>query len=722
MKYLFTRIIIIVLMKLTKNLLIKEAEYFCARANSIDHPELLGINDGKTIGTYIEHEFKKHLLNKYDFKLGSSSMGVDFPDEDINTDLKVTSLNKPQNSCPFLDIRQKIYGLGYNLLLFLYEKNEKEGKCYLFFDSCTFIDADETGDYKLTSNLRKMLQNKWSKEKIVYYLEQCKLPGDKTTLNNLAEEIIENPPKQGYLTVSNAFQWRIKYTYTNKNTNLPVVDVKKEFGDFQTPLYFARQVFEYILERHVLHPDLIIEPTCGIGNFIQASHSYYPNTPVIGIDVNESYLKEVCMNLPDVMLYNVNVFDFDFNKVLSNDYDEYLLVGNPPWVTNTRLSKYDSNNIPQKENIKNLNFFDATTGSSNFDISENILLHLIKTFKNTTATFIFLCKFQIACNIFEYLIKGNIQLSEMEIIRFDSLEIFNADTSSCILFIQFNENNKLLDFCNVYNFDGSIHSRMGIVNGQFYSNLDNVVDIDGECCFEWRQGIKHDCTKIMELSCDGDKYKNKNEDVVLLEDDLLYPLLKSSDIKIPMVTSSDRRTIITQHKLKEDTSYIKEKYPSTWQYLERNEDYFLKRKSNIYHNAPKYSIFGIGEYTFKKCKVAISGFYKEGLFSLVYNEKPMMLDDTCYYLSFDNYETAYITMLVLNTWIVKSYLKSIVILDSKRPYTKKVLKRIDIKKAIKLITLNTLIETEKNLKLKKYINQEKWDNYTKLINKINTQK
>lgn len=94
-------------MKLTKDALIKEAEIFCSLENSKNHPELYGINDGKSIGTYIEHEFKNYLKNKYEFNTGSSAQGIDFPDKTINTDLKVTSNKKPQNSCPFKDIKQK---------------------------------------------------------------------------------------------------------------------------------------------------------------------------------------------------------------------------------------------------------------------------------------------------------------------------------------------------------------------------------------------------------------------------------------------------------------------------------------------------------------------------------------------------------------------------------------------------------------------------------------
>ena len=134
---------------------------------------------------------------------------------------------------------------------------------------------------------------------------------------------------------------------------------------------------------------------------------------------------------------------------------------------------------------------------------------------------------------------------------------------------------------------------------------------------------------------------------------------------------------------------------------------------SIYEKAPDFSIFGIGEYSFKKYKVAISGFNKTPMFSLVYGKKTMMLDDTCYFLPFDDYDDAYITMLILNSKLVKKFLENIAFLDSKRPFSKKVLKRIDIHKCLELLSLQDLKETEKELGLKDYITKEKFVEYKK---------
>jgi len=174
---------------------------------------------------------------------------------------------------------------------------------------------------------------------------------------------------------------------------------------------------------------------------------------------------------------------------------------------------------------------------------------------------------------------------------------------------------------------------------------------------------------------------------VKLEHHLLYGLLKSSDLKGEVINSYRKTTIVTQKKVGQDTSYIKHKYPKTYQYLNKNRAYFDKRKSSIYRGKPPFSIFGIGDYSFAKYKVAISGMYKSTTFSLVLpdNEKPLMLDDTCYFIGFDTFEEARIVQKILNGDVVQSFLKAIIFSDAKRPITKDILMRIDLKEACEML-------------------------------------
>ena len=78
---------------------------------------MFGVTDGKAVGTYLEHKFKSYLGDRYTFRQGSSAKGIDFIELDV--DIKVTSVTQPQSSCPYKSARQKIFGLGYSLLVFV---------------------------------------------------------------------------------------------------------------------------------------------------------------------------------------------------------------------------------------------------------------------------------------------------------------------------------------------------------------------------------------------------------------------------------------------------------------------------------------------------------------------------------------------------------------------------------------------------------------------------
>lgn len=196
---------------LTINHLIREAEIFCNFMSEENHPELVGVTDGKAVGTYVEHRFQRYLAENYIVTVGSSAKGIDLPGENIQTDIKVTSITQPQSSCPFKNARQKIYGLGYNLLVFVYDKHDVGNHCSLRFTHCTFIDKMRTADFTITRRLREMVQDGAYKEDIIGFLEDRNVPGDEIVYNDLADEILVYPPAQGYLTISNALQWRLQY-------------------------------------------------------------------------------------------------------------------------------------------------------------------------------------------------------------------------------------------------------------------------------------------------------------------------------------------------------------------------------------------------------------------------------------------------------------------------------------------------------------------------------
>jgi len=198
---------------LTLEILITQASLFCHKISETPQSTLYGVTDGKAVGTLVEQAFKKYLSENYLLATGSSANGIDLPDPHILTDIKVTSIRQPQSSCPFKDARQKIYGLGYNLLVFVYDKTDDSATqtSLLRFVSCTFITKERTADYTTTYRLRQMVEDGANAADISAYLIDKNIPADEITLSLLAEQILQNPPEQGFLTISNALQWRLQY-------------------------------------------------------------------------------------------------------------------------------------------------------------------------------------------------------------------------------------------------------------------------------------------------------------------------------------------------------------------------------------------------------------------------------------------------------------------------------------------------------------------------------
>lgn len=488
---------------------------------------------------------------------------------------------------------------------------------------------------------------------------------------------------------------------------------KREFGDYQTPPDFAAKVCRFLRDERKITPSVVIEPTCGIGNFLSSS-LIFDADKYYGIEINSDYCDKCISTIKDsrVQIINADIFGFDFNTIKAKG--DFLVIGNPPWVNNSTLSSLNSHNLPEKKNFKGIKGLDALTGESNFDICEYIILQLIHTFRNTDAAIAMLCKTSVARNVFKELKREATPFAYCDMITFDASAVFGISASACLLLIKLSSAAEFPSTCNLFSFNApqTVCSTMGFRNGQFYSDLSSGTDdFDGVCCFEWRQGVKHDCSEVMELSADGTVLKNGRGETVDIEDEIIFPLIKSSMFKMPVITDFKKYVIVTQRKVREETLHIKQDFPKAWTYLNRNLSYFTNRKSSIYRNAPPFSMFGIGSYSYARYKVGISGFYKQPLFSVLSSPdgKPVMTDDTSYFICFDSYDMAYVAMLILNSKRVQSFLKSIAFIDSKRPYTKKVLARLDFSKICKALSYSDLKNTEHVLGLNDYLAPEMFD-------------
>jgi len=197
---------------LTISQMLDEAKGFAEIESIYAEPSLFGVTDGKAVGTYIEHKFKSYLAQNYEVAFSSSASGIDLPE--LNVDIKVTSINQPQSSCPFKSARQKIFGLGYSLLIFVYSKTDDavNRTANLNILHTIFVEKERTADFQMTTGLKQILENSGNVDDLVSFMQSRNLPLDDIEAIQIAEEILEGKPiVEGYLTISNALQWRLQY-------------------------------------------------------------------------------------------------------------------------------------------------------------------------------------------------------------------------------------------------------------------------------------------------------------------------------------------------------------------------------------------------------------------------------------------------------------------------------------------------------------------------------
>lgn len=477
-----------------------------------------------------------------------------------------------------------------------------------------------------------------------------------------------------------------------------VCEEKVEYGDWQTPQDLADKICQNHLEKYG-SPDIVIEPTCGLGAFVLSALRLFPDISEIhAVEINDRYIHELKYKIlinalscpdtkhPDIYLYNADFFKFDFSSIFSKIKKHnwnLALIGNPPWVTNSKQGCLNSSNIPLKSNIQRLRGIEAITGKSNFDISEYIALVLLKLSQKCRGGVSLLLKNSVIRNIVTKQKTNNLSINNIEQINIDAFKEFHVSVEAACFSARFNSSPAYE--CRISNFyTGAELSEYGWYEDVFVSNILSYKKYSKYCgnsSFEWRSGIKHDCSSVLEIIEHDNKLINGIGEVVNIETDLLYPLLKSSDIyKYDTNTVIKKYVLIPQLRVGQDTSELKHTQPLTYSYLLSHLDFFKKRKSSIYKDKDMFSVFGVGDYTFKPYKVVISSLYKNLCFVLLsqYNNKPIIVDDTCYQLDFDTYEEAKTCLLALQSHEITSLLKSLVFLDAKRVVTKSLLMKIEL--------------------------------------------
>ena len=503
---------------------------------------------------------------------------------------------------------------------------------------------------------------------------------------------------------------------------------RREYGDFQTNPLLARKVADYTFSKSKDF-EFVLEPTCGKGNFLMASIEQSQELKkVVGVEIYLPYVWETKFKILahflstkeapklEIDIIHANAFEFSYEALAESTRNlKTLVIGNPPWVTNSELSSVNSENTPKKSNFKKHSGFEAITGKGNFDIGECISLSLLRCFDKHRGAFAFLIKNSVVKNLIQDQLQNKFRIGQLEKLNIDSKKEFNVSVNACLFLTQLNTEP---DFtCKEYDFYTSeFLTNFGWYKDKFVYSIqdyDKSGIIEGKSKFVWRSGVKHDCSKVMELERINGHFKNTLGEEVEIEDSLAYGLLKSADLKKDKTNSFRKLTIITQKRVGQETGYIKDKYPLTFKYLTSHKDFFDKRKSSIYKEQPNFSIFGIGDYSFKKYKIAISGLYKSTHFTLVgpNENKPLMLDDTCYFIGFDNLKMAEIAHYLVNSQLVQQFLKSIVFPDSKRSVNKDTLMRIDFEKVFESSDFERAKGKIKDL------NIEHWEAFGQMVKK-----
>ncbi len=469
---------------------------------------------------------------------------------------------------------------------------------------------------------------------------------------------------------------------------------KIEFGDFQTSSKLANTICEKIKSRREDFGS-ILEPNCGLGSFLEAAVNCFPNCrSVLGYDINEDYVKHARRTINTVYQDRVDIkkgdfFSTDWKEVITELETPVLVVGNPPWVTNSKIGSINGSNLPSKGEYGNTRGFDSLLGKSNFDISLWMIMKLLDALNSSEGTLAMLCKTSTARKAMLHAWRNNLDVKYAAIYSIDAKKHFNANVSACLFLVEFgkDQSSNLLDVFdklenNLPASTSKYEDQRIIKDVERYRSTEYLNNSILASPFKWRSGIKHDAAKVLELTVRNGVMYNGFDEIVEIEDEYIYPLKKGSDLARGKTENRDRRVIVTQKRIGEDTSTIHDRAPKTWEYLVSHSQILDKRKSRVYLSKPRFSVFGVGDYAFAPWKIAISSLYKSLYFRLVgpLLSKPVFFDDTVYYLPFASEDEAKRVFAALTSKKAADFLESQIFWDEMRPITVNLLQRLNIQR------------------------------------------
>lgn len=485
-----------------------------------------------------------------------------------------------------------------------------------------------------------------------------------------------------------------------KRPRAPTATRRAVWGDFQTPVELARQVCRR-LSGSGLEPASLVEPTCGEGAFLVAALEAFDSLRcAVGLDVNPQHLVAARKKVAETThqatarVEEANFFITDWAAIFDTLPQPLLVLGNPPWVTNSELGALGGQNLPAKSNFQGRRGLAARTGASNFDISEWMLLRLLEALAGRSATLAMLVKTAVARRVLAHAWKHDWPVAA-DLFAIDAPRHFQAAVSASLLVCRLAPDapadvnlRKAGCFTGLDSAEPS--ATLGYEDGRLLSDAATyrrfrhlAVEGDRPAGETWRSGVKHDAAGVMELNFADGRLWNGLGESVDVEDECLFPLVKGSELARGLSPGFPfaRRLLVPQRSPGEDPQALRASAPRAWAYLSAHAAIFERRASSIYRGRPPFSIFGVGPYTFSPAKVAIAGFARSLEFQPLgpVGGRPVVFDDTCSFLPCESLAEAQRQTEVLHTPAARGFLESQIFWDAKRPITVDLLRRIALR-------------------------------------------
>lgn len=454
-------------------------------------------------------------------------------------------------------------------------------------------------------------------------------------------------------------------------------------GDFQTPVELARAIWKLLPE-----VDAVIEPTVGTGSFLRAAPVESRRLPWRCFDLSPQHVATTIETARRLGFGDASIIEKDAFALSPADFahlspdTRVLAVGNPPWVTSAGQAAASQVNLPEKRNRFGLKGLEALTGRANFDIAEAVLVTLLEALRaHSEVHLAFLMKRSAALRLARQLL-GRPGYERFCFASIETRRHFGVGVEAGLL--QFrrtateSSTNRVLLATRL---GAAASSHAGLVAGHFVEDLEaykSVAHLEARGnALVWRQGIKHDVARVLELKRRADgRLVNGYGELVDIEEESLYPFWKGADLAIERGPS--RLFPLYQETLAGPVRGLETRWPKLAEYLKQHRLAFAARRSRIYQGKGPYALFGVGKYLLAPYKVAVSGLHRRPRFCLLrpLDGRPSLIDDTSYLLPFTTEREAAVVCGFLGSDPVTAFLSCLVDRFAKRPYTKAVLERV----------------------------------------------